>query len=82
MRTVPRTTASLGRTLGWDNFTAYASNNGDLFGPNTDVYKRQVVGYRHGEFMDFDINEALAMQKDVSPYMWEVCNSLSHNYSK
>ena len=35
MRTVPRTTASLGRTLGWDNFTAYASNNGDLFGPNT-----------------------------------------------
>ena len=30
--------------------------------------------------MDFDVNEALAMQKDVSPYMWEVCNSLSHNY--
>ncbi|HRN13460.1 MAG TPA: GDSL-type esterase/lipase family protein, partial [Bacteroides uniformis] len=23
------------RTLGWDCFTAYASNNGDLFGPNT-----------------------------------------------
>ena len=42
----------------------------------------RVVGYRHGEFMDFDINEALAMQKDVSPYMWEVCNSLSHNYRK
>ena len=40
----------------------------------------RVVGYRHGEFMDFDINEALA--KDVSPYMWEVCNSLSHNYKK
>lgn len=35
MRTVPRATASLGRTLGWDNFTAYASNNGDLFSPNT-----------------------------------------------
>lgn len=35
MRTVPRTTAGLGRTLGWDCFTAYASNNGDLFGPNT-----------------------------------------------
>ena len=35
MRTVPRATASLGRTLGWDCFTAYASNNGDLFGPNT-----------------------------------------------
>ena len=42
----------------------------------------RVVGYSHGEFMDFDINEALAMQKDVSPYMWEVCNSLSHNYKK
>lgn len=35
MRTVPRATASLGRTLGWDNFTAYASNNGDFFSPNT-----------------------------------------------
>lgn len=35
MRTVPRATAILGRTLGWDNFTAYASNNGDYFGPNT-----------------------------------------------
>ena len=35
MRTVPRATANLGRTLGWDCFTAYASNNGDLFGPNT-----------------------------------------------
>ncbi len=35
MRTVPRATASLGRTLGWDCFTAYASNNGDLFGPST-----------------------------------------------
>lgn len=35
MRTVPRATAGLGRTLGWDCFTAYASNNGDLFGPNT-----------------------------------------------
>lgn len=35
MRTVPRTTATLGRTPGWDNFSAYASNNGDYFGPNT-----------------------------------------------
>lgn len=35
MRSVPRATASLGRTLGWDCFTAYASNNGDLFSPNT-----------------------------------------------
>jgi len=35
MRTVPRATAGLGRTLGWDCFTAYASNNGDLFGLHT-----------------------------------------------
>ena len=44
--------------------------------------RSRVVGYRHGEFVDFDINEALAMQKNVDPYMWEVCNSLSHNYNK
>ena len=42
----------------------------------------RVVGYRHGEFMDFDINEALAMQKGISDYQWEVCQSLSHNYDK
>ena len=35
MRTVPRATAALGRTLGWDCFTAYASNNGDFFSPQT-----------------------------------------------
>lgn len=35
MRTVPRATESLGRTLGWDSFSAYASNKGDYFGPNT-----------------------------------------------
>ena len=42
----------------------------------------RVVGYRHGEFMDFDINEALAMKKNISEYMWEINNSLSHNYTK
>lgn len=35
MRTVPREVAGLGRTPGWDVFSAYASNHGDLFGPNT-----------------------------------------------
>mgnify|MGYP000089019589 FL=1 len=35
MRTVPRSTAALGRSLGWDVFTAYASNSGDFFSPNT-----------------------------------------------
>ncbi len=32
--------------------------------------RSRVVGYRHGEFVDFDINEALAMQKNVDSYMW------------
>lgn len=35
MRTVPRNTDSIGRSPGWDVFTPYSSNNGDLFGPNT-----------------------------------------------
>ena len=35
MRTVPRDTETIGRTPGWDVFTPYSSNNGDLFGQNT-----------------------------------------------
>lgn len=35
MRTVPRAVNELGRALGWDNFSSYSSNNGDLLGPNT-----------------------------------------------
>lgn len=35
MTAVPRSVAQWGRTPGWDVFSAYASNNGDLFGPNT-----------------------------------------------
>lgn len=37
----------------------------------------RVVGYRHGEFVDFDIDEALAMQKGIPKYQWEVCRNLS-----
>lgn len=37
----------------------------------------RVVGYRHGDFTDFDIDEALAMQKDLPEYMWEVAKALS-----
>lgn len=36
-----------------------------------------VVGYRHGEFVDFDIDEALAMQKGIPEYQWEICRNLS-----
>ncbi|NDW12525.1 esterase [Bacteroides sp. 214] len=35
MRTVPNNVAQFGRTPGWDVCSPYASNNGDLFGPNT-----------------------------------------------
>ena len=37
----------------------------------------RVVGYRHGEFVDFDIDEALAMQKGIPEYQWESCRNLS-----
>lgn len=35
MRTVPRGVEAFGRTLGWDSYSPYASNNGDLFSPQT-----------------------------------------------
>lgn len=37
----------------------------------------RVVGYRDGEFTDFDIDEALAMQKNISEYMYEVSRALT-----
>ena len=37
----------------------------------------RVVGYQHGEFTDFDINEALKMQKDIPEYQFEISRILS-----
>lgn len=37
----------------------------------------RVVGYKNGKFVDFDIDEALSMTKDVNEYQFEICNSLS-----
>lgn len=37
----------------------------------------RVVGYRHGEFVDFDINEALAMEKGIDEYQYDICYTLS-----
>ena len=37
----------------------------------------RVVGYRHGQFVDFDIVEALGMDKEIDPYFLETCNSLN-----
>ena len=33
MTTVPESVKELGRSLGWDNYSSYASNNGNLFHP-------------------------------------------------
>ena len=35
MRSVPRAVKELGRTMGWDSYSAYASNNGIFFSPET-----------------------------------------------
>ena len=43
---------------------------------------KRVVGYRDGEYVDFDINEALGMNKGLSEYQYEVAMSLSANYKK
>ncbi len=36
----------------------------------------RVVGYRNGEFVDFDIDEALGMTKQISEYMYQICLNL------
>ena len=43
---------------------------------------KRVIGYKNGEYVDFDINEALAMQNSIPEYQYEISYSLSHNYSK
>ena len=37
----------------------------------------RVVGYKHGEFTDFDIEEALMMEKDIDSYMFDVARMLT-----
>ncbi|MEF9954565.1 MAG: 6-phosphofructokinase [Clostridium sp.] len=36
----------------------------------------RVVAYRHGEFVDFDVQEALSMQKDISEDQYEISKLL------
>ena len=38
--------------------------------------ENRVVGYRHGEYIDFDINDALKMHKDIPDYQIEIANML------
>lgn len=42
----------------------------------------RAVCYRSGEFLDYDIEEALAMEKTINPYQYEVSCTLSGNYRK
>ncbi|MBQ0042047.1 MAG: 6-phosphofructokinase [Lachnospiraceae bacterium] len=37
----------------------------------------RVVAFNHGEFVDYDIEEALAMQKDIPEYQYQVSRILS-----
>ena len=37
----------------------------------------RVVGFKYGEFTDFDIEEALSMQKDIDRYQYEVARMLT-----
>ena len=42
-----------------------------------DGKSNRVVGYRHGDFVDFDIDEALSMQKGISEFQYRVSKDLS-----
>ena len=37
----------------------------------------RLVAYKDGKFVDYDIDEALAMQKGIPEYQWEICRNLS-----
>ena len=41
----------------------------------------RAVCYRDGQFTDYDIDEALAMEKTINPYQYEVSRLLSRNES-
>ena len=36
-----------------------------------------MIGHHNGEFMDFDIDEALAMEKQIPEYQYEIAKALS-----
>jgi 6-phosphofructokinase 1 len=36
----------------------------------------RVVGYRNGQFVDYDIDEALAMKKNINEYMFEIARTI------
>ena len=38
--------------------------------------RNRVVGYKHGDYIDFDINDALKMHKDIPDYQIDIANML------
>ena len=42
----------------------------------TEGKTNRVVGYKNGEFTDFDIDEALAMKKEINEYQYEISRIL------
>ena len=38
---------------------------------------KRVVGYKNGEYVDFDINEALEMQKGIPQYQYDIAQQLA-----
>ena len=40
------------------------------------------VCYRQGQFVDIDIDEALAMQKEINPYQLDISRALSRNFTE
>ena len=58
----------------------YASMMGAMAGDLLcDGKTNRVVGYQHGRFQDFDINEALNMVKGIDPYQYQVAKDLSRH---
>ena len=37
----------------------------------------RVVGFSHGEYIDFDIDEALNMKKEIPEYQYKIAKDLS-----
>ena len=39
--------------------------------------ENRIIGYKNGKYVDFDIDEALAMEKDISEFQYKMCRMLS-----
>lgn len=37
----------------------------------------RVIAYKHGQYVDYDIEEALAMKKDLDPFQYSISKILS-----